>query len=68
MNWAGAAIPFNPVKVVEDYRLDMTRFDVEQTELGRADFRAIAERLRSLWQDWQAEDSLHEMAFGEPDE
>jgi hypothetical protein len=59
--------PFEPAKVVEEYRSIMAELEIERTELGRAEFRAIAERLRSLWAEWQGEDSLHEMAFGEPE-
>jgi hypothetical protein len=29
---------------------------------------ATAIRLRLEWKDWQGEDSLHEMAFGEPED
>ena len=35
---------------------------------GRAEYRRIAQRPRRQWSDWQGEDSLHEMAFGGPDE
>lgn len=28
--------------------------------------KAEAKALRDVWADWQGEDSLHEMAFGEP--
>ena len=44
----------------------MLTLDAECTDLGMADFRAVAQRLRSLWAEWQGEYSLHEMAFGEP--
>jgi len=58
--------PFNPEMLVADYRLVMGRLGDERTELGKADLQATAKRLRTLWKDWQGEDSLHEMAFGEP--
>jgi hypothetical protein len=37
-------------------------------ELAKAEFDRIAQRHRDSWKEWQGEDSLHEMAFGEPDE
>ena len=60
--------PFDPARIVEEYRSVMTKLDAERTDLGKAEFRAIAQRLRNLWAEWQGEDSLHEMAFGEPEE
>jgi hypothetical protein len=60
--------PFEPAKVIEQYRSVTAKLNAERTELGRAEFRAVLERLRSLWTEWQGEDSLHEMAFGEPEE
>jgi hypothetical protein len=62
------ATPFDPARIVEEYRSVMTKLDAERTDLGKAEFRAIAQRLRNLWAEWQGEDSLHEMAFGEPEE
>jgi hypothetical protein len=59
--------PFEPRRIVEQYRSVIAEFDTERTELGEAEFRAV-QRLRNLWADWQGEDSLHEMAFGEPEE
>jgi hypothetical protein len=58
--------PFEPARTVDQYRSVMAELDAERTELGTAEFRAIAQRLRTLWAEWQGEDSLHEMAFGEP--
>jgi hypothetical protein len=58
--------PFDPQKVVDDYRSVIARLEAEQTELGKAEFRAIAQRLRQMWAEWQGEDCLYEMAFGEP--
>jgi hypothetical protein len=60
------AEPFDPQKVVGDYRSVIAQLDAEQTELGKAEFRAVAQRLRKLWAEWQGEDCLYEMAFGEP--
>jgi hypothetical protein len=60
------ATPFELARIVEDYRTVMAKLEAERTDLGKAEFRAIAQRLRSLWAEWQGEDSLHEMTFGEP--
>jgi hypothetical protein len=62
------ATPFEPRKVVEQYRSVMAEPDAERTDLGKAEFGAVAQRLRNLWAEWQGQDSLHEMAFGEPEE
>jgi hypothetical protein len=63
-----SATPFEPRKIVDEYRLVMAVLGAERTDLGKAEFRAVARRLRGLWAEWQGEDSLHEMAFGEPEE
>jgi hypothetical protein len=57
---------FDPVTVVEEYRRIVALRDAEKTDLGRQEFVSIAHRLRARWAEWQGEDSLHEMAFGEP--
>ncbi len=53
---------FDPQKAVQTYReahakAERTCDATDQAELAR---------LRQEWADWQGEDSLHEMAFGEP--
>jgi hypothetical protein len=58
--------PFDPARIVEEYRSVIAELEAERTDLGKAEFRAAAQRLRQLWTGWQGEDSLHEMAFGEP--
>ena len=58
--------PFDPVAIVAEYRVVMNRLDEEETESGEAELQATALRLRVLWQEWQGEDCLHQMAFGEP--
>jgi hypothetical protein len=63
-----SATPFEPARIVEEYRSVITQLEAERTELGKAEFRAVAQRLRRLWAEWQSEDSLHEIAFGEPTE
>jgi hypothetical protein len=60
--------PFDPTKIVQEYRSVMAEWDAERTDLGKAEFQTIADRLRSLWAEWQGDDSLHATAFGEPEE
>jgi hypothetical protein len=56
----------DPDQFVERYRsllgqLEIADHDAHTLEVGEA-----ARRLRGRWREWQGEDSLHEMAFGEP--
>jgi hypothetical protein len=59
---------FDPERAVAEYRRMIAQRDGQKTQQGKAEFEAIASRLRQAWKDWQGEDSLHEMAFGEPRE
>ena len=59
---------FDPEHAVTKYRRVIAQRDEQATDLGIAKFDSIARRLRQQWKDWQGEDSLHEMAFGEPDQ
>jgi hypothetical protein len=61
------ATPFEPTKIIDQYRSVLFQLNAECTELGRAEFLAVAMRLRELWSEWQGEDSLHATTFGEPD-
>jgi hypothetical protein len=61
-----SAPPFEPARIVEEYRSVLTQLEAERTELGKAEFQAIVQRLQTLWAEWKGEDSLHETAFGEP--
>ena len=58
--------PFDAVRAAATYRDVIAKRDAETTEPGKAEFQTIAKRLRASWKTWQGEDSLHEMAFGEP--
>ncbi len=57
---------FDAEGVVKAYRRVIDRRDAETTPEGKAEFVEIAKRLKKKWADWQGEDCLHEMAFGEP--
>ena len=56
-----------PEQVVERYRRLMAELETAKSESQRAELRESAMRLRHRWKEWQGEDSLHEMAFGEPE-
>jgi hypothetical protein len=58
----------NPAAIVEQYRNVISRLETAADDLARAEWQGVAMRMRSRWRDWQVEDSLHEMAFGEPSE
>ncbi len=58
---------FDPAAFVEQFRQAILRRDSPETPESRRDeFEAIAKRLRERWAEWQGEDSIWEMAFGEP--
>ena len=54
-----------PEQFVERYRGLLAQLDVVTDEAHRLEIRAAARGLRDRWKEWQGEDSLHEMAFGE---
>jgi hypothetical protein len=58
----------NAAAIIERYRDVMAMRETATDALGRAEWDGVAKRLREAWRDWQGEDSLHEMAFGEPAE
>ena len=57
---------FDPQKVIDRYRTAIAQRDAATTPDLRAIYDGIAIKLRQQWQAWQGEDSLHEIAFGEP--
>jgi hypothetical protein len=59
-------IEANPLATIETYRQAIARIEAAKDEPSRAEWRGVANRLRNAWRDFQGEDSLHEMAFGEP--
>jgi hypothetical protein len=63
------ALESNPEAFVSRYRDAIARLEgAPRDERIRAEWLNVAKRLRARWKDWQGEDSLHEMAFGEPEE
>jgi hypothetical protein len=55
-----------PEQLVERYRSLVSQLEIAGHEAHRAEVQTAAKRLRECWREWQGEDSLHEMAFGEP--
>jgi hypothetical protein len=55
-----------PEQIVESYRSLISEIENAKHDSQRAYLREAAKRLRERWKEWQGEDSLHEMAFGEP--
>ena len=58
---------FDAAKADAEYRRVIAQRDAATTKSGRAKFGRIAVRMPQAGKEWQGEDSLHEMAFGEPD-
>jgi hypothetical protein len=56
-----------PEQIVERYRTLIAEIENAKSEAQTAELRVSARRLRDRWKEWQGEDSLHEMAFGEPE-
>jgi hypothetical protein len=55
-----------PEQFVERYRGLIAQLEVATHDAHKAEVEHAATRLRDRWREWQGEDSLHEMAFGEP--
>jgi hypothetical protein len=58
-------IEANPSAIIEEYRQAIARMEAAKDDPGRAEWSAVAKRLRNAWRTYQGEDSLHEMTFGE---
>ncbi len=52
---------------VKAFRKAMAELEAQTTAAGRTKAQRTVDRLRKEWKDWQGEDSLFEMAFGEPE-
>jgi len=57
---------FNCNKAIAEYRRSITQRDKATNKSGRAKLEAAAVQMRQVWKEWQGEDSLHQIAFGEP--
>jgi hypothetical protein len=58
---------FDAQGAVDDYRSIMDQLDAATSLEANDKYRGMAQRARHTWKAWQGEDSLHEMAFGEPE-
>jgi hypothetical protein len=56
-----------PEQIVERYRRLIAEMEAAKSDSQRIELGESAKRLRHRWKEWQGEDSLHEMAFGEPE-
>ena len=60
------SVSFDPEHAVATFRQVIGKRDKQTADPDWIEFNSIAHRLRREWAEWQGEDSLHEMAFGEP--
>ncbi len=58
---------FDPEKAVMADREAVAQLEAQTNETAKDILRVITRRQREEWATWQGEDSLHEMAFGEPE-
>jgi hypothetical protein len=54
------------IETITRYRNLIAQIETTVDESHGAELQETAARLRDEWKAWQGEDSLHEMAFGEP--
>ena len=59
---------FDTEHAVETYRGVVRLRDAEPTIRGKAGFQATLNEMRERWKRWYGEDSLHELAIGQPDD
>jgi hypothetical protein len=58
---------FDAEETVAEYRAAIAMRDAETAGPWKQRYEAIAQQLRDAWKAWRGEDSLHEMAFREPE-
>jgi hypothetical protein len=56
---------FDVEGAVNDYRSIMENLEAATRPDAKDKYRGMAKRARQKWQEWQGEDSLHEMTFGD---
>jgi hypothetical protein len=64
----GDTANFDPTRTLDLYRNIVEECDAASDDAEKAELQRLARLLRDAWKDWQGEDSLHDMAFGEPAE
>lgn len=60
------SVASDPNAYVLRYRALVERLEAEKDKKAKVKLKARAEVMKKAWQKWQGEDSLYEMAFGEP--
>lgn len=60
------SVASDPNAYVLRYRPLVERLEAEKDKTAKAKLKTRAEVMKAAWQKWQGEDSLYEMAFGEP--
>ena len=67
----GGTIPAemdDPEQIVERYRSLIGQLEIATHDTHKAEVQQAARGLRDRWREWQGEESLHSMAFDEPEE
>jgi hypothetical protein len=65
MNQTDEPEAFDVEGAVRDYRLIIDHLNATTIPKAKDKYRGMAQRARQKWKQWQGEDSLHEMTFGE---
>lgn len=60
------SVASDPEAYVVRYRALVESLEAEKDRKAKAKLKARAEVMKQAWKKWQGEDSLYEMAFGEP--
>lgn len=60
------SVASDPNAYVVRYRALVERLEAETDKKVKAKLKTRAEVMKKAWKKWQGEDSLYEMAFGEP--
>ena len=58
---------FDTEHAVATYRGVALLRDAEPSTRGKAGFQSTLNEMRARWMSWYGKDSLHRLAFGEPD-
>lgn len=60
------SVASDPNAYVLRYRALVERLEAEKDRKAKAKLKTRADVMKAAWKKWQGEDSLYEMAFGEP--
>jgi hypothetical protein len=56
---------FDTEKAVRDYRAAIASLEAATTLEAKQEYAGMIRLMRTAWKNWQGEDSLHAMAYGE---